>query len=195
MPGRRRRPLSSRAHRFLFRRRTSRGGSGGRLCGGATHTTADVVRAALSLVGLADGGMRTLSSAFYMVTAPSPGAIWLRCSPSPTARWCGTPSASWPKRQPSGRPPTGASSWRRAHCRVALVQYIWERGGSVGRPRSRGTGPDSARAPGLVVDGELQGDAALVVEASMPGSRLEAPVAGRANVLVFPSARCREHRL
>jgi phosphate acetyltransferase len=152
---------------------------------GAAHTTADVLRAALWLVGPAHG-VRTVSSAFYMVVPPfrteHPEVVtFTDCAvvPYPTAEQLAdiAVAAAADRRRIVGDEP-----------RVALLSFS---------TRGSGAGPSvdlvrdavtllKARDRTLSVDGELQGDAALsavVAERKAPGS----PVAGRANVLVFPS--------
>ncbi|HEX6007678.1 MAG TPA: phosphate acyltransferase, partial [Burkholderiales bacterium] len=42
------------------------------------------------------------------------------------------------------------------------------------------------RSPALAIDGELQADAALVPQVAAKKVKGESPVAGRANVLIFP---------
>jgi phosphate acetyltransferase len=152
---------------------------------GAAHTTADVLRAALRLIGPAPG-VQTVSSAFYMVVPPFRGTEGETLTFSDCAVVV-APSAS----QLADIAIAAATDRRRIvgdEPRVALLSYS-----SLGS----GTGPSvstvdeavdliRARMPGLQVDGELQGDAALVpsvAERKAPGS----PVAGRANVLIFPS--------
>jgi phosphate acetyltransferase len=153
---------------------------------GAMHTTADVLRAALWLVGPAEG-VQTVSSAFYMVVAPfresaaSEVLTFTDCAvvPEPDAMQLADIgiAAAVDRRRIVGDDPVVAflsfSTHGSAHSRsVTLVRE------AVAEVRRR--------FPDLPVDGELQGDAAVVPAVAArkaAGSR----VAGRANVLVFPS--------
>jgi phosphate acetyltransferase len=152
---------------------------------GCVYTTADVLRAALWLVGPAPG-VRTISSAFYMVTSPFRGdtsevLTFTDCAvvPYPTAAQLTdiAIAAATDRRRVVGDEPC-----------LALLSFS---------TAGSGAGPSvdlvrnavsllRAKAPSLVVDGELQGDAALIPAI---GNRKapRSPVAGRANVLVFPS--------
>jgi phosphate acetyltransferase len=153
---------------------------------GATHTTADILRAALWLVGPAPG-VRTVSSAFYMVTQPlrstaaSEVLTFTDCAvvPYPTATQLAdiALAAADDRARIVGDAPA-----------VALLSFS-TKGSAAGesvRTVTDALSEIQRRRPTLAVDGELQGDAALVRDVGMrkaPGS----PVAGRANVLVFPT--------
>jgi phosphate acetyltransferase len=152
---------------------------------GCVHTTADVLRAALWLIGPAPG-VRTVSSSFYMVASPFRGdasevLTFTDCAvvPYPTAEQLAdiAIAAASDRRRIVGDEPC-----------VAMLSFS---------TAGSGAGPSvelvrnaiailRAKSPSLVVDGELQGDAALIPAI---GNRKapRSPVAGRANVLVFPS--------
>jgi phosphate acetyltransferase len=152
---------------------------------GAVYTTAEVLRAALRIIGPAPG-VRTVSSAFYMVgirpwAAASGVLTFTDCGvvPYPTAeQLCEIAlSAAGDRRRIVGDEP-----------RVAFLSFSTH-GSAAGE--SVAVVKDAVRlvrerAPGLLVDGELQADAALVPDIARrktPGAVL----AGDANVLVFPS--------
>jgi phosphate acetyltransferase len=153
---------------------------------GAVHTTGDVLRAALAVVGRGPG-VSTVSSAFYMVVPPFRGTTdeevltFTDCAvvPYPTASQLAdiAIAAAADRVRIVGDEP-----------RVALLSFSTlgsAEGLSVSLVRNA-VAEIRSRAPHLAVDGELQGDAALaslVASRKAPGS----PVAGQANVLVFPS--------
>jgi phosphate acetyltransferase len=152
---------------------------------GAVHTTGDVLRAALWLVGPAEG-VRTVSSAFYMVVNEFRGPTeevltFTDCAvvryPTATQLADIAVAAAVDRRRIVGDEPIVAflSFSTRGSASGASVELVRA---AVAEVRTR--------MPGLAVDGELQGDAALA--SAVAGRKApDSTVAGRANVLVFPS--------
>jgi phosphate acetyltransferase len=151
---------------------------------GAVHPTADVLRWALRLIGPADG-IESVSSAFYMVAPnsvawPHEVLTFTDCGviPSPSAE------------QLSGIAIAAAADRRRIvgdTPRIAFLSFSTHgsaASASVDRVRAAAA-LTRARLPDVEVDGELQGDAALVTDVRQRKAP-ESPFTGPANVLVFP---------
>ena len=151
---------------------------------GATRTTADVLRAALWLIGLAPGG-KTVSSFFIMVLparggAPERTMVFADCAVVPD------PSAD----QLAEIGCMAADHTARLLREIPHVAFLsFSTRGSAQHPRVEKVRAAVAQAramrPDLHVDGELQLDAAIdpsVGKRKAPDS----VVAGHANVLVFP---------
>lgn len=151
---------------------------------GAVNSTASVVRAALQCVGVKEG-FRTVSSFFLMVV---PNTDFGHDGTMVYAD-CGVviePDVT----QLAEIAIASADSFRTmvgVEPRVAMLSLSSK--GSASHPSVEkvveATKTVQARVPDLVIDGELQADAALVpavAESKAPGSS----IGGRANVLVFP---------
>lgn len=160
----------------------------GRLDGvvaGARSSTADVLRAGLRILGTADG-IQTVSSAFYMVLGEAGGAgervltfTDAAVVPDPTVEQLAdiAESACRARRSIVGDEP-----------RVAFLSYSTHGssdGESVRRVREA-LRLFRSRSPGVVCDGDLQVDAALVPEVAARKAPVS-PIGGTANVLVFPN--------
>ncbi len=154
---------------------------------GAVHSTADTVRPALQIIKTAPG-VKTVSSFFLMVLPESsPYAstrrvlLYADCGlvPNPSVEELSdiaiSTAASFRALLPGEEP------------RVAMLSFSTKGSAEhadVDKMRAA-TALVKERAPELQVDGELQGDAALIPAVGAkkaPGS----PVAGCANILIFP---------
>lgn len=153
--------------------------------GGALNTTADTVRAALWTIGPTTG--ISMVSSFFLIVSPkrdlghNGAMLFADCavSPEPTAPQLADIAISTAR---------NARTLLEIEPRVALLSFSTK--GSAEHSRvglvREAVRTLKTRAPELAVDGELQLDAAVmpeIGERKAPGS----PVAGRANVLIFPN--------
>ncbi|MGA2152734.1 MAG: phosphate acetyltransferase [Geobacteraceae bacterium] len=152
--------------------------------GGATSTTGNVLRSSIQTIGPAPG-FKTVSSFFIMITKnPNLGENGILFYAD---------SGAIPNPDPQALAEIAITTGRNiktllgAEPRVAMLSFSTK--GSASHPDVDKVLQALAIAkqidPNMLIDGELQGDAALVPsvgEKKAPGS----PVAGKANVLIFP---------
>ncbi len=159
------------------------GDAGGEVAG-ATGTTGNVLKAAFQTVGTAPG-IKTVSSFFLMITkTPSFGEngilLFADCAvnPNPDAQALAEIAVATAR---------NCTSFLDVPARVGMLSFSTKGSASHADVDKVLQAIEIAKKidPSLQIDGELQADAALlpkVGEKKAPGS----PVAGKANVLIFP---------
>jgi phosphate acetyltransferase len=155
--------------------------------GGAANTTGETVRAALHSIGLASDA-KLVSSFFVMIVPQRPGLDLGSAGALLFADCAVVPDPNPDQLAEIARATAeNARAMLDVEPRVALLSFSTK--GSANHARVEKVREAlrilKARAPELAADGELQADAALmpqICQSKAPGS----PVAGHANVLIFP---------
>ena len=154
-------------------------GEAAAMLAGAANPTARVIEAALMTIGLAPG-IATPSS-FFLMQWPDRRLIFADCAVNvqPTAEELADIAQA-----------SAISAAKILHDTPRLALLSFSTKGSGDHPDAEkvraALAIAKAKAPDLLIDGELQGDAALSAAVAARKVKGESPVAGKANVLIFP---------